>query len=66
MINHGKSVLMEKPMCLNKAQSTQLTTAAKDKKVFLMEVKLTNKKFNPLDSLMNYFSGGLVPFHSSL
>jgi dihydrodiol dehydrogenase / D-xylose 1-dehydrogenase (NADP) len=39
MINHGKHVLMEKPMCLNKAQSTQLIKAAKDKKVFLMEVK---------------------------
>lgn len=39
MINHSKNVLMEKPMCLNKAQSTQLTKAAKDKKVFLMEVE---------------------------
>jgi dihydrodiol dehydrogenase / D-xylose 1-dehydrogenase (NADP) len=39
MINHGKHVLVEKPMCLNKAQSTQLIKAAKDKKVFLMEVQ---------------------------
>jgi dihydrodiol dehydrogenase / D-xylose 1-dehydrogenase (NADP) len=47
LINHGKNVLIEKPLCLNKAQSTQLTKAAKDKKVFLMEVKLMFTKYYP-------------------
>ncbi|XP_065345739.1 trans-1,2-dihydrobenzene-1,2-diol dehydrogenase-like [Cloeon dipterum] len=37
MIAHGKHVLVEKPLCLNKAQSTELINAAKAKNVFLME-----------------------------
>jgi len=38
MINHNKHILMEKPLCLNKAQSTELLKAAKAKNVFVMEV----------------------------
>lgn len=37
MIEHGKHVLIEKPLCLNAKQSEQLIELAKQKKVFLME-----------------------------
>ncbi|XP_059480446.1 trans-1,2-dihydrobenzene-1,2-diol dehydrogenase-like [Neocloeon triangulifer] len=37
MINNNKHVLIEKPLTVNKRQSTELINAAKAKKVFLME-----------------------------
>lgn len=36
-INHGKHVLVEKPMCLNEKQVRKLIDCAKKKNVFLME-----------------------------
>lgn len=37
MLNHGKPVLCEKPLCMNEGQSKQLLAHAKDKKLFMME-----------------------------
>lgn len=37
MLEHGKHVLIEKPLCLNAKQSEQLIELAKQKKLFLME-----------------------------
>lgn len=44
-INHGKAVLCEKPFAINAGQAIQMITAAKEKKVFLMEALWT--KFLP-------------------
>lgn len=40
-INHGKSVLCEKPFTLNSRQASYLIALAKEKKVFLMEAMWT-------------------------
>lgn len=37
MLEHGKHVLVEKPMCMNAKQVQKLITLAKQKNVFLME-----------------------------
>lgn len=37
MLQHGKHVLCEKPLCMNEKQSRQLIKYAKQKKLFLME-----------------------------
>lgn len=37
MLNHGKHVLCEKPLCINEGQSKQLLAHAEKKKRFLME-----------------------------
>lgn len=37
MLEHGKHVLCEKPLCMNEKQVRQLTAYAKEKKLFLME-----------------------------
>lgn len=37
MLEHGKHVLVEKPMCMNEKQVRKLVTCAKQKNVFLME-----------------------------
>lgn len=37
MLQHGKHVLCEKPMCLNEKQARQLIECAKEKNLFLME-----------------------------
>lgn len=37
MLEHGKHVLCEKPMCLNEKQAQQLISCAKQKNLFLME-----------------------------
>lgn len=37
MLQHGKHVLCEKPMCMNEKQSRQLIEYAKQKNLFLME-----------------------------
>lgn len=37
MLEHGKHVLCEKPMCLNETQVRQLVSFAKQKNLFLME-----------------------------
>lgn len=37
MIEHGKHVLVEKPMCMNEQQVRKLIVSAKQKNVFLME-----------------------------
>ncbi|XP_076626895.1 trans-1,2-dihydrobenzene-1,2-diol dehydrogenase [Colletes latitarsis] len=37
MLNHGKHVLCEKPLCMNLKQATELINLAKQKKLFLME-----------------------------
>lgn len=37
MLEHGKHVLVEKPLCLNEKQSHQLITYAERKNLFLME-----------------------------
>lgn len=37
MMEHGKHVLCEKPMCMNAKQVRKLITCAKEKNVFLME-----------------------------
>lgn len=36
-LNHGKHVLVEKPMAMNSKQATQAVALAKEKKLFLME-----------------------------
>lgn len=37
MLEHGKHVLLEKPMCMNEKQVSRLVTYAKQKNLFLME-----------------------------
>lgn len=37
MLEHGKHVLCEKPLCMNAKQSAKLIDFAKEKKLFLME-----------------------------
>lgn len=37
MLEHGKHVLVEKPMCMNEKQVRKLTSFAKEKKLFCME-----------------------------
>lgn len=37
MLEHGKHVLCEKPLCMNEKQVRQLTAYAKEKQLFLME-----------------------------
>ena len=37
-INHGKSVLCEKPLCMNVKETKEVVELAREKKVFLMEV----------------------------
>lgn len=37
MLEHGKHVLCEKPLCMNEKQTRQLITFAKQKNLFLME-----------------------------
>ena len=37
MLQHGKHVLVEKPLCLNEKQAQKLITLAEQKKLFLME-----------------------------
>ena len=37
MLNHGKHVLCEKPLCMNEKQSKELLAHAKAKKLFFME-----------------------------
>lgn len=37
MMDHGKHVLVEKPMCLNEKQASKLVSYAKQKNLFLME-----------------------------
>lgn len=37
MLNNGKHVLCEKPLCMNAAEVKQLTDTAKEKRLFLME-----------------------------
>lgn len=37
MLNHGKHVLCEKPLCMNEGQSKRLIAHAEQKKLFLME-----------------------------
>ena len=44
MINAGKHVLCEKPMTMNLRQTTELIQLAKEKKVFLMEVRATSQQ----------------------
>lgn len=39
MIQAGKHVLCEKPLCMNVKETKQLIQLAKEKKVFLMEVR---------------------------
>lgn len=36
---HGKHVLCEKPVCINRAQVEELVAIAKDKDLFFMEVR---------------------------
>ncbi|XP_055302890.1 trans-1,2-dihydrobenzene-1,2-diol dehydrogenase-like [Sitodiplosis mosellana] len=37
MLEHGKNVLVEKPLCINEKQAHKLITLAKESKLFLME-----------------------------
>lgn len=37
MLDHGKHVLCEKPMCMNRKQVAELVALAKQKRLFLME-----------------------------
>lgn len=37
MLQHGKHVLCEKPLCMNEKQSTHVIAVAKERKLFLME-----------------------------
>lgn len=37
MLEHGKHVLCEKPLCMNEKEVRELVTFAKEKKLFLME-----------------------------
>lgn len=37
MLDHGKHILCEKPLCLNEKQARQLLEYAKSKKLFCME-----------------------------
>lgn len=37
MLEHGKHVLCEKPLCMNEKQAQKLIDYAKEKKLFLME-----------------------------
>lgn len=37
MLDHGKHILVEKPMCINEKQARQLISFAEAKKLFLME-----------------------------
>lgn len=39
MLNHGKHVLCQKPMCMNEKQARQLIDYARQKKLFLTEGK---------------------------
>ncbi len=43
MLNAGKHVLCEKPLAINKKQVTEILELAREKKVFLMEVKYFNR-----------------------
>ena len=41
-INSGKSVLCEKPLCMNVRETKEVIELAREKKVFLMEVRTGN------------------------
>lgn len=37
MLEHGKHVMVEKPLCMNEKQARKLITFAEERKLFLME-----------------------------
>lgn len=37
MLDHGKNVLVEKPLCINEKHASKLITLAEERKLFLME-----------------------------
>lgn len=41
LMSHGKNVLVEKPAAMNLKQLQEMTSLAKEKKVFFMEVRKT-------------------------
>ena len=46
-LSHGKAVLCEKPVTMNKAEAEEVIQAAKQNKVFFMEAMKSRRLFNP-------------------
>ncbi|GLV45097.1 uncharacterized protein CBL_14330 [Carabus blaptoides fortunei] len=59
MIEHGKNVLVEKPMCMNTAETETLIKSAKEHKVFLMEA-LWSRCFPVYKDLEKQLQNGVV------
>ena len=56
-INAGKHVLLEKPMCMNVAETEEVVAAAKAKKVFLMEA-MWSRFFPATQKIMEILDSG--------
>lgn len=59
MIEHGKNVLVEKPMCMNSSETEALIKCAKEHNVFLMEA-LWSRCFPVYTDLGKQLRNGVV------
>ncbi|XP_055296396.1 trans-1,2-dihydrobenzene-1,2-diol dehydrogenase-like [Sitodiplosis mosellana] len=59
MLEHGKHVLVEKPLCLNEKQAQQLITYAEQKKLFLMEA-IWSRFFPSYQYVRNQIKNGML------
>lgn len=59
MLEHGKHVLVEKPLCMNEKQSQKLISFAKEKGLFLME-GIWSRQFPSYQHIRKQINDGLL------